>query len=80
MEIPPRWVNPPSRAAPVAARSWRLSKDDGDPPRFVGREHLCLHRLHEWRLAVDVGDLPVGVADDITVRRLVGAPGRQEAA
>jgi hypothetical protein len=57
-----------------------LSKDDGDPPRFVGREHLCLHRLHEWRLAVDVGDLPVGVADDITVRRLVGAPGRQEAA
>ena len=58
-----------------------LPKDDGDAPRLVGGEHLGLHGLRFGCLAVHVRQrLPVGVAHDIAVRRLVGAPGRQEAA
>jgi hypothetical protein len=54
---------------------------DGDPSGLVFREHLRLPRLDLGGAAVDVGDrLPVGVADDIAARYLVGTPGRREAA
>ena len=46
---------------------------DGDPPRFVGGEHLRLPRLGLVVSRIDVRDrLPVGVSHDVAARYPVG--------
>jgi hypothetical protein len=66
MNRPICWPRQPTRlpfpGGPVSRAILSLSKDDGDPPRLVGREHLGLPRLGFALSRVDVRDrLPVGV-------------------
>jgi hypothetical protein len=75
-ELNSRWI-----LAVLALPEQLRQRVDGDPPRLVLRQHLRLPCLVIVLSRVYVRKLlPVGVPDDITVRRPVGAPGRREAA